>query len=518
MHHVPTLIVVTALAALAFASAADDPSTSPIQAILSTTYIDATGSTYLAPHAATAFIAQSLGQEAWSGHWTLSAPEAVVNWTRVTQKAVAQSPTQADASLLQHKTESAAYGEDAYTNASIAAIPSGAQGAFMAIPLPAGPAPELEGLRLRAAHMEPSRSEVWAVGAFSNQTLTNDPDSLLRATHAVRPGMMVVEGVGEAEVRLRGDFVVVAWEINVTVESARPDVTYPSGKWWNNATLDVANERGVARDEHLQLLQIRVRNATLHVVSSAGQLDWTAPAMELSTTGLVEYENANGWVETPQWRHVATEDDISLQGEVFQQIAASHDSRLVADVDAQRGVAYGFTPPQRPPESGHPFLWEGSFVKVWAVGAGLAVALVVVGSRWWTRRVGWRLAQLDRAHDDLERGAHAPALRRARRVLGRDAGNKWAWLVYAQARRELDGPKALVDDLGQAVKPVQHGAGVALLLAESCIELGDEVTALKWLQVARRDPEFSTVIDGQPKLQALFDRLREKGTSAAAYA
>lgn len=471
--------------------------------------------------------------------WSLSASSLTVNWTHYTYKGVGWSPSRPDES---HGTIqlSQSSGERKHVggSASLKVFPREAN--FLLVP-------NGTGARLQATwdtelRGKPSPGEDWAAGRRADQSgVGQDP---LRGTRFIPAGTAVFQTNASDQIHVRGDFTLYVWGAMANVTDAAGNVSsYRSGSWDENVIGGELRPRGVARDEHKQLLRLEVVDGSLVLSHWSGLVRMAAETLNTEIDGATIFHDAEAYLESKDFYYRTSNDSFEMNGLVSLTVRRSQASSSELSAEIYGNSVETTLPPTGPipsavsgplseiSESSAQTNTQGKFelatldptwkeILFW-FAAGLAVSLVgwMVHARRRTQRSAVAPhagpakpddpnEAIRQAEEALIRGDSQASRMFIQGVLEKDPTNVDAWFVHGASLIQEGSFLQAVKDLEPIAKQAQsERPGLAFLLCLSFLRLFKLGKARRWAKVASADPDFRRQIELDETFGALRKRL-----------
>lgn len=159
-------------------------------------------------------------------------------------------------------------------------------------------------------------------GPVQEPRMTQHPDRPLAEADVA--GSFEVTSSGRTWLRVTGDFLVMLWDVNVTVGDAQRKVLFWSGEV-NNQTADTTAVYGQALDVHgtsvSRKTYLHVENGTLDLVVDDGK--WEALNLHATGAAAAGFIRLQGAIQQDVDVQASSPDDVSIPGPVACQLAAA---------------------------------------------------------------------------------------------------------------------------------------------------------------------------------------------------
>lgn len=465
------------------------------------------GANIMGPGVDAILIDSTTGDVAYEVTWSLTAERSLVNWTNTTALGVGEAKSDANRSFYAHEQGSAS-GERNHWLPSLTSKSRDPQGNLLIL---TEGFPGISEIRTwEDAIFSTAESEEWWIGTFSNKTRSTDPNHPTTYQYVLPDGQPVIRTKNGTLV-LEGNFSLHVWGGDVVVdEPNRHRTTYRSGTWWTDPVAPVLSPKGVARQEHHQLLRIEATNATLRLTQHAGIAQWTGPSVTVSTNGTARIHDAIGTLTSATGDYLFHRDDVRLEGDLHFNCSnlTADVTRLHCRVDAT-GAQVNHPPdvikepgPLVPDTSRNENATAEAVTTLdrhddhevlMLLFTPFAVVAAAVGALVLRHRTvnGPPDEYLARAEAALVRRRPGKARRFARRALRAGGRPTNPWFVFGasllQQGRNRTATRRLrraLDDHGDAIQRPP----IAFLLAVCYLRLDDRREAARWAEIAGQDP------------------------------
>lgn len=438
------------------------------------------------------------------GSWSLEAAQAELNWSRVVVTGAGNSPTDPDRSLITMGSPRAYWGQRSYAEVHLSSQIGALNANLLLVPGPGRPV-AVEVGTYSNMQAQAATGQTWLAGAPSNHT-PELAEYSKRLSHAyvTVSGQPLLRGKLAMAGTVRGDFTLHVWGSDVTVRVANDTHSYRSGAWWTNAT--GPGPRGAVREEHWQLLRIKVDGGTLQLDHKNGIAQWTGPSAYVRTNGTAVFEQARGSFWSPTHRYDADGQTVKVDGNLKQWLSAnpSFPGRLVSEIEAFQAQVdlepSAAVPKSRTDSDG--VLWWG--MGLGALGAVAAICFFAVRRIQATRDGP---AMLSLAETAMAERRFRDALRLTKALLRGHPAQPDAWFVHSASRIELGDAAWVVRELTPRMKALGSPSSLAYLLTIAHVHQGNRALAKRWFEVVRRDPNLLNDFLNSPRLAEVRARL-----------
>lgn len=359
--------------------------------------------------------------------------------------------------------------------------------------------------------------EYWRTGTQANGTVSPfEGDFSLQRSHWPDEGTPLAVVEGDTQGTLTGNFTVVVWGLEVTATTASQRDQYESGERVEDITGTEVAEGGVVREHHMQLIEIHVENGSMTWTHSGGGTYTTGQRFDMTTTGSVLIDRAQGLLESTIGRINVYDEPVQLQGNISLTTSPEPFSRWRDTLSIGLSGSDVWIDVPRTQEAltmeGHESAPWGPWVWVAIVAAVLLIATAGYGIYRYRAsmdpdRPGW----LINAEQAIIEKKPATARKVADRALDKDPENVDAWFIrgvtlamdgmYVQLAEELEQTLLKLGDKGT------HE--LAFLLVISQIRLGKYDEAGQWIVFAAQDPHLKQRIEQDPTFAPVRHHLND---------
>lgn len=522
------------IAVIAITTPAESTSVEYVKGEASTTEVQSSGSANITSPRMDAMHLLTQANAPVNGQWSLRAQALTVFWNQSESVGVGWAPTNPHEGFTSVPTKKGT-GSDRYIGAEVSFARSGPNTNFLVVKNQTPIRVEVESAR--GFFGNASAGETWYGGA-STANYTDSPSVTYGRGGAgqsvIEAGTPVFRFNGSNRIEVTGNFTVFVWStfINVTDERGN-QASYRSGTWDANAILEQVHPRGVAREQHSQVVKLEATDANLVIH------DWTDPsrlaaeAIDSETTDVM-FRDARAYFESPNHFFQATNATFGFEGALRMKTSAAEGSaRLLCSfigqvVDTDLPPSGPIAPAEALPSQkgqvveGHEqaatigsHVPGGAVAVLWSILGFVAIIIGLFALRCHsnakTRKVVPSLevlAQLGQAEKALLEGDSRAARRLAKAVLARDATNTHAWFLHGASLVKEKAFQATVE----ALEPIMNGlpgnrAGLAFLLSLCHLRLRRPSKAARWALMAATDPAFRHQMQIDEQFLPLHNRL-----------